>query len=145
MRQLSSLLPYLGSGPYATNSSGSGYYTVDDYRDILRRASELHIDVIPEIDLPGHSHAAIQSMRAHQAAAAASSGIGGQATLDFVLSDPEDKSVYEAVNQHKDTVVNPCLESTYSFVEQVLLALKTMHEVKTTACIKRRSTFQPLY
>lgn len=132
LRQLSSLLPYFGSGPYVTNSTGSGYYTVDDYRDILRHASKLHIDVIPEIDLPGHAHAAVQSMRAHST--------GDQAAANL-LSDPEDKSMYEAVNRHKDTVVNPCLESTYLFVEQVLLALKKMHEVKFLHVCKNCVTF----
>ena len=51
----------LGSGPF-TNSSGSGYYTVDDYRRILRRAAARHVEVIPEFDMPSHSHAAIRSM-----------------------------------------------------------------------------------
>ena len=39
-----SLLPSLGSGPYY-NTSGSGYYTVADYREILRYATKLHIEV----------------------------------------------------------------------------------------------------
>jgi len=53
----------LGSGPFA-NSSGSGYYTVDDYRRILSRAAERHVEIIPEFDMPSHSHAAIKSMEA---------------------------------------------------------------------------------
>ena len=32
-----------------------GYYTRDDIREIVRHAAMLHIEVIPEIDLPGHS------------------------------------------------------------------------------------------
>jgi len=40
---------------------------MSDYRDILRRATELHVQVIPEIDMPGHMHAAIQSMRVRTA------------------------------------------------------------------------------
>ena len=32
-----------------------GYLTKDDCREILARAAELHIEVIPEIELPGHS------------------------------------------------------------------------------------------
>ena len=35
-----------------------------DYQEILKVASEHHITVIPEIDTPGHSAAAIQSMKA---------------------------------------------------------------------------------
>ena len=36
-----------------------GYYTKDDIRDILEYAKERHIDVIPEIEMPGHSEEVI--------------------------------------------------------------------------------------
>ena len=37
----------------------SGYYTQDECREIVRYASERYINVIPEIDLPGHMQAAL--------------------------------------------------------------------------------------
>ncbi len=61
MSEESSTLPQLGSGPDA-EGLGCGYYSTQDYKDILRRAADRHIEVIPEIDLPGHSHAAIKAM-----------------------------------------------------------------------------------
>jgi hexosaminidase len=36
-----------------------GYYTADDLREIVAYAAERHITVVPEIDVPGHSQAAI--------------------------------------------------------------------------------------
>lgn len=36
-----------------------GYYTQDDIREIVAYAAERHIGVVPEIDIPGHSQAAI--------------------------------------------------------------------------------------
>ncbi|WP_370419483.1 beta-N-acetylhexosaminidase [Streptomyces sp. QH1-20] len=36
-----------------------GYYTQDDMREIVAYAAERHITVVPEIDIPGHSQAAI--------------------------------------------------------------------------------------
>ncbi|MEU7136892.1 beta-N-acetylhexosaminidase [Streptomyces sp. NPDC046261] len=36
-----------------------GYYTHDDIREIVAYAARLHITVVPEIDIPGHSQAAI--------------------------------------------------------------------------------------
>ncbi|MFF8816001.1 beta-N-acetylhexosaminidase [Streptomyces pactum] len=36
-----------------------GYYTQDDLREIVAYAADRHITVVPEIDIPGHSQAAI--------------------------------------------------------------------------------------
>jgi hexosaminidase len=36
-----------------------GYYTQDDIREIVAYAADRHITVVPEIDIPGHSQAAI--------------------------------------------------------------------------------------
>ncbi|WP_406139709.1 beta-N-acetylhexosaminidase [Streptomyces sp. NBC_01089] len=38
-----------------------GYYTKADYREIVRYAASRHLDVIPEIDLPSHTNAALAS------------------------------------------------------------------------------------
>ncbi|MFI1013337.1 beta-N-acetylhexosaminidase [Streptomyces sp. NPDC020965] len=38
-----------------------GYYTQDDIREIVAYAADRHISVIPEIDIPGHSQAAISA------------------------------------------------------------------------------------
>ncbi|GAA3109021.1 beta-N-acetylhexosaminidase [Streptomyces rectiviolaceus] len=38
-----------------------GYYTQDDIREIVAYAHERHIAVVPEIDIPGHSQAAISA------------------------------------------------------------------------------------
>lgn len=44
----------VGGGP-------GGYYTQQDYREIVRYAASRHITVVPEIDLPGHTNAALAS------------------------------------------------------------------------------------
>ncbi|MFF3844797.1 beta-N-acetylhexosaminidase [Streptomyces sp. NPDC002328] len=36
-----------------------GFYTRDDIREVVAYAAERHIDVVPEIDVPGHSQAAV--------------------------------------------------------------------------------------
>lgn len=38
-----------------------GFYTQDDIREIVSYAMERHIEVIPEIEMPAHSNAALAS------------------------------------------------------------------------------------
>ncbi|MFJ2368880.1 family 20 glycosylhydrolase [Microbacterium sp. NPDC087665] len=50
------LLTELSSTTAASGDAG-GFYTKDDYRDIVAYAASRHMILIPEIDLPGHTHA----------------------------------------------------------------------------------------
>ncbi|MFJ5076161.1 beta-N-acetylhexosaminidase [Streptomyces sp. NPDC088553] len=47
------------ASPLWDDTPHGGYYTHDDIREIVAYAAERHITVVPEIDLPGHSQAAI--------------------------------------------------------------------------------------
>ncbi|MGW0119563.1 beta-N-acetylhexosaminidase [Streptomyces sp. NPDC003327] len=47
------------ASPYWDETPHGGFYTQDDIREIVAHAAERHITVVPEIDLPGHSQAAI--------------------------------------------------------------------------------------
>jgi hexosaminidase len=38
-----------------------GFYTQDEIRDVVRYAAERHVEIVPEIDVPGHMQAAIAS------------------------------------------------------------------------------------
>jgi len=42
-------------------SPHGGFYTQEDIKDIVKYASERFITVIPEIEMPGHSYAALAS------------------------------------------------------------------------------------
>lgn len=46
-----------GIGCYSDSKSPAMFYTHDEVREILAYASERHIEVIPEIDMPGHATA----------------------------------------------------------------------------------------
>lgn len=41
----------------AVGGDPGGFYTQDDYRDIVAYADAHHMIVVPEVDLPGHTHA----------------------------------------------------------------------------------------
>jgi hexosaminidase len=113
--ETSCLIPQLGSGPDADADNGSGFYTRDEYRQILQYAHDRGIEVIPEFDSPGHGHAPIKAMEAR-----------GDAT--YFLHDPEDTSKYTSIQEFRDNAINPCMESTYVFFEKVVQEVKAMHE-----------------
>jgi hexosaminidase len=118
------LLTQLGTGPFKSGS-GNGYYTREDFIEILKFAAERHIEVIPEIDMPGHARAAIKSMEARYRKLLAA----GQkkAAEQYLLSDPAEKSRYMSVQNYTDNAINVCLPSTYTFAEKVIHELQQMY------------------
>jgi hexosaminidase len=51
-------------GAWRTELDGTkhgGYYSKDEIRDIIQYAQKRHVEIIPEIELPGHSQAALAS------------------------------------------------------------------------------------
>ena len=116
------LLPQLGSGPYS-NTSGSGFYTVKGYQEILKHAASRHVQIIPEFDMPGHSRAAIKSIHAKtKKFERVSSGLPS-----YSIVEENDNSAYKSGQHFKDDVINPCMKSTYTFFEKVLTEVKKMH------------------
>ncbi len=106
------LPPAFGSGPDVDRPFGSGFYARADYVEILRYAAARHIEVIPEIEMPGHVRAAIKAMQGNQS---------------YRLDDPADRSVYTSAQGYHDNVMNPALESTYRFIERVIGDVVAMH------------------
>ncbi|MBN8678852.1 MAG: carbohydate-binding domain-containing protein [Chitinophagales bacterium] len=113
-----------GSGGDVRNPQ-SGYYTREDYLDILRHAKKLHIEVIPEIETPGHARAAIKSMEARYRRLMAA-GRTSEAQ-EYRLADPEDHSKYLTAQYYTDNVMCVALPSVYRFLETTVDALMSMH------------------
>ncbi|HLV82675.1 MAG TPA: beta-N-acetylhexosaminidase [Devosia sp.] len=90
------LPPLLGSGPQPTG----GYYSKDAVRQIVALADSLAIAVIPEIDIPGHSYATLQSLPE--------------------LRDPAEQGEYQSVQGFPNNSLNPAYEPVYKFVETVV-------------------------
>ncbi|KAA0930352.1 beta-N-acetylhexosaminidase [Streptomyces apricus] len=53
------LAPYGGST--SVGGGPGGHYTKAQYKDIVRYAASRHLEVVPEIDMPGHTNAALAS------------------------------------------------------------------------------------
>jgi hexosaminidase len=82
----------VGDGP-------GGWYTKDDYREIVAYAARRFITVVPEIDLPGHTNAALASYPE----------LAGGSTVERYTGTEVGFSA-----------LRPHLEVTYAFLDQVL-------------------------
>jgi hexosaminidase len=120
------LMPSYGSGPDVNNEAGSGFYTRQDFIDILKYATQRHVTVIPEIETPGHARAAVKAMEARYAKLQAQ-GKNAEAT-QYLLSDLQDKSEYHSVQNWNDNVINVALPSVYAFLDKVVEELQTYYK-----------------
>lgn len=120
------LYPAYGSGwnPQDENSLGNGHYTREDFIDILKYAKSRHMTVIPEIDLPGHSRAAIVAMKARYNKYKDSDRKKAE---EYLLTEFADTSKYVSVQNYNDNVVNVALPSTYKFINKVIDEMGQMY------------------
>lgn len=119
------LLPQLGAGPYR-DAPGNGYFSVADYQEILAYAKARHIEVIPSMDMPGHSRAATRSMMARYNKYMQQEK--PELANEYLLTDLQDTTVYSSVQFYNDNTINPCLPSSYRFVSKVLNEINKMHQ-----------------
>lgn len=102
---------FTGDGnPANLGNSSNGYFTAEDFIDMLQYADSLGIKVMPEIESPGHARAAIKAMENRYRRT-------GDASLR--LTEDGDSSVYTSAQSFHDNVMNPALESTYDFMAKV--------------------------
>ena len=124
--ELECLYPgYDGNYDPSAATSGNGYYTREEFIDLLRYAAQRHVRVIPEIESPGHARAAIVSMKAryHKYVNTAP-----EKANEYLLSDAQDTSRYVSAQSYTDNVMNVALPSTYRFMEKVIRELIAMYE-----------------
>lgn len=87
--------PLLGSGP----EPYGGIYSRDELDALVRRAGELGIVVIPEVDIPGHCYCALQALPR--------------------LRDPAETGVYRSIQFFRNDALNPAVPAVYEFLEAV--------------------------
>jgi hexosaminidase len=107
------------------NNIQSSYYTRNDYIEILKHAKSKFIEVIPEIETPGHARAAIKAMDARYARLMKEGK--PEEAKQYLLSDPEDKSVYLSAQNFRDNVMCVAQPGVYNFVATAIDAFISMH------------------
>lgn len=121
------LWPYYGSGADPVKSqTGTGFYTVKEFQEILTYAKERKIEVIPEFGVPAHSRAAIRAMEKRYETFL-KAGKTAEA-LQYRLAEDNDQSKYLSAQNFKGNTVCVCQESTYAFYEKLVIEVKTMFQ-----------------
>ncbi|NME71763.1 family 20 glycosylhydrolase [Flammeovirga aprica] len=118
--------PAYGSGAEGIENVSNGYYSVEDYVEILRFADERNITIIPEVDLPGHARIAINAMKFR---ADNLRKVEKNAEADkYILHDPNDESEYSSVQGFNDNTICPCQESSYTFIDDLIGEFRSIYE-----------------
>ncbi|MEN3745968.1 family 20 glycosylhydrolase [Sphingomonas sp. HF-S3] len=118
------LLPQLGAGPDGTGVV-NGHLTQADYIEIVRAATARQIEVIPSLDMPGHSRAAIRSMEVRYNRLFAA---GRKADAEaYRLVEPGDTTRYRSIQNYDDNTLNVCIDQTYRFLDTAVGEIAAMH------------------
>jgi hexosaminidase len=119
------LPPAYGSGPRTDSRFGTGFFTRADYIQILQYAQRLHIEVIPELEMPGHARAALKAMEARYRSLVRR-GEKDEAER-YRLVEPGDTSRYVSAQNYHDNVMNPALPATHAFIAKVVAEVVALH------------------
>lgn len=118
------LSPQLGHGSEKT--AADGFLRKDEYVEILKFAAARNINVIPEIDMPGHSRAAVMAMEARYHKLMKQGDAAGAAR--YRLFDGGDTSNVTTIQAYNNkSFVNPCLPSFDAFTDKVIDSFVSMH------------------
>lgn len=123
---------YNGGWDPTANTTANGFLTRKDYIDIVRYAHVRGIRIIPEIDMPGHSRAAIVAMeeryrRYSELSRARYHDKYMEQAEEYRLIDPDDLSEYSSAQYYTDDVICIARESCYRFAFKVIDEIAEMH------------------
>lgn len=110
---------YDGNADINSAKLSNGFYSREDYKEIISYAWACGIQVIPEFDMPAHSRAAIKSVLAYERRTGDSS---------LRLQDPSDSSVYTSAQGYTDNVISVKLPSVYKFIATLFDELIEVYE-----------------
>lgn len=122
------LHPAYGSGPFPDpeTSHGNGYLSREEFKEILVYAHERHVEIIPEVNMPGHARAAIKAMQARYRRLMKEGKV--EEAEAYLLSEESDSSEYFSAQWYDDNVICVCKEPAYRFYETVVDDIIEMYE-----------------
>lgn len=96
-------------GVFGGGIRAGGSYSRADVARVLARAAALHIQVLPEIEVPAHSFALNKAVPG--------------------LRDPADNGAEISVQDYRDNVINPAMPATWAFLEPLVDEIAGMFEM----------------
>ncbi|MFD1797292.1 beta-N-acetylhexosaminidase [Paracoccus aurantiacus] len=91
------MLPQLGDGP----SRRGGFYTQDQMRDVVAHAASIGIEIMPEIETPGHAACVL-------------------AALPFLVDPDEVPNSYAPVQGYPNNSWNPGMPATFEVLDTII-------------------------
>jgi len=122
------LLTAFGSGPDpdSPGNKSTGYYTREEFKEILKYAAQRHVEVIPEVCFPSHARAAIMAMEARYDTYMKKGE--KEKAEEFRLIDPQDTSRYYSAQKFRDNIACAARPSVYHFYETVIKDFIDMYQ-----------------
>ena len=90
-------------------ASYSGFYTQEEIKDLVRYAAERHVEIVPEIDVPGHSWPVLISYP--------ELAVCDKLYPDYIMPFRETYHVWG--NQFTPNTLDPTKEAVYTFLDDV--------------------------
>ena len=110
-----------GNGnPDDLSQCANGYLTRSEFIDLLRYAWKHGVNIIPEIETPGHARAAIVAMKNRAAS--------NPTAKQYRLWDENNTSVYTSAQSYHDNVLNVASDDVYLFIDYVVGELQQMYK-----------------
>ncbi len=100
-----------------------GFYTQDDIREIVRYAAERHIQILPEVDVPGHSSAAI----AAYPELCCTKDSSMMVSPGHKFAEWFDNGTFKLL---QDNALNPSDSKTYDFLDKVFTEVAALFPFK---------------
>lgn len=107
-----------------------GFYTQDQYKEIVAYAADRYITIVPEVDMPGHTNSALASYAELNPGVNLPNGkldSVNRAPLDYEMpsKNPQASELYTGIEVGWSTFA-PKLELTYAFVDSVVREISEM-------------------
>ena len=118
-------------GSSEVGGGNGGFYTQEEYKELVAYAAERYITIVPEIDMPGHTNSALASYAELNPGVNLPIGQGldslNKKPLDYQLplTAPQASQMYTGIEVGWSTFA-PQLEVTYAFVDSVVRELSEL-------------------